>query len=83
MDFFEGKAVALRRGIAYYSDIVGVYRALNLPIPYFNPNLPVYVSCEHFACLVDLAGSATTVNVHSIAAPIITEITLLIILPSA
>jgi ABC-type amino acid transport substrate-binding protein len=36
--------------IAYYSDAVGAYNALKIPLHYFNPNLPVYVASEHLVC---------------------------------
>jgi ABC-type amino acid transport substrate-binding protein len=44
--------------IAYYSDIIGVYKALNLPIPYFNPDFPVYVASEHLVCFDNAENNA-------------------------
>jgi hypothetical protein len=44
--------------IAYYSDIIGVYKALNLPIPYFNPDLPVYIASEHLVCFDNAENNA-------------------------
>lgn len=36
--------------IAYYSDAVGAYEALNIPLHYYNPSLPVYIASEHLVC---------------------------------
>lgn len=47
--------------IAYYSDISGVCKALDIPMPYFNSDLPVYVASEHLVCF-DNAANRTLIE---------------------